>query len=245
MSLPTQPPTGGGERAYVHFHYCNTEPGAKWHAYIAGACMWFWCHPSRRTKPCLHIITEGKLECPKCGSAVAPQLIGYQPLYREIDSRPVFIVLHEYTRETVDKLALHTRVIVGREASQSDGVWLMKALSPNPVFSSTLRERQRGADLSETLLRVWGIPALTTWYRGWNDTARTISAPEELSMAPTNEGRWRLSVPPPTTSAEALAIDAHRVDDTPLAADLSAALERVKGREAVTSNAKRKKGTTN
>lgn len=165
MSLPQIPSEGEAGRAYTHFHYCSTEPGKKWHAWVAGPSMWFFSHPSKRSKPCLKVLTSGKLDCPRCASDVVPQWLGYLPLYREVDARPVMIVLHEYTREQVEKLRLHERVIVGREDSQSDGVYVTPALTHNPVFQSTLKERLKDADLSETLLRVWNIPELTQWYR--------------------------------------------------------------------------------
>lgn len=165
MSLPQVPPEGDSTRAYVHFHYCATDPSKKWHAWCAGPCMWFLCHPSKRSKPCVRLMTNGKVECSRCATDVLPQVLGYLPLYREVDARPVMIVLHEYTREVVDKLRLHQRVIVGREDSQSDGVYVAPALTQNPVFQSTLKERQRPADLTETLLRIWNLPELTKWYR--------------------------------------------------------------------------------
>lgn len=165
MSLPKAPPGEGGRSSYTHFHYCATDPAKQWHAWIAGACEWYECHPSKRTKPCVHIMTSGTLPCKYCAMGLPIETCGYQSLYREVDARPVFVVLHNYTRERVDSLKLHERVVVGREASQSDGVWVARALKPQPLFVTTLKERMRPSDLTETLLRVWGLPELVEWYR--------------------------------------------------------------------------------
>lgn len=191
VSLPKAPPGNGGRRSYTHFHYCATEPGQQWTAWIAGPCEWYECHPSKRTKPCVHVMTDGKVPCKWCGLAAPIETCGYQALYREVDARPVFVVLHNYTRERVDALKLHERVVIGREGNQSDGVWVAKALKPQPFFTSTLKERMVASDLTETLLRVWGINELTEWYRKQFPSSREHDTPappakllEQLVAAP-------------------------------------------------------------
>lgn len=164
MTLPQSSPERGRNR-HVHFRYVNTPNGTTWHGWLAGLPHWFLCHTRGKTKPCLHDMTSGQLECPRCGETQEPEVIAYLPIYREVDGCPCMVILHECQREKVDQLPLHARVIIGREKDRADGVWVSLALRPTPTFQSTLDERRRAADLTETLLRLWALPDLTAWYR--------------------------------------------------------------------------------
>jgi hypothetical protein len=130
-------------------------------------------------------MTHGELLCERCNDLSPPIDIGYLPLYREQDGRPCFVVLHDYTRDVVDGLKLHQRVIVGREGEQADGVWVSVAPNPRPLYQSTRAEFNRAADLTQSLLRVWGIPELVEWYN------RTQARESEIVPVP---------VPPVTKS---------------------------------------------
>jgi len=165
MALPQLPSGNGGKRAYTHWCYVTTQPNTNWHAWIAGPCHWFLAHVKGRTKPCLHEMSQGELKCPQCDAGMMCEPIGYQPLYREVDARPCMVILHDYTREAVDRLHLHARMTVGRGGESSDGVYVVPALKREPVYRSSLVERMKPADLTETLLKLWGIPDLTQWYR--------------------------------------------------------------------------------
>lgn len=189
MSLPQSPPGRGGRRPHVHWVYIPTAPGKTWHAWIAGSCHWFLCHTKGKTKPCLHALTGGELTCDKCSPFEVGQVVGYQPLYRETDARPCMVIVHEYTRELMDKFRLHSRVAVGRGEGSTDGVWVNTALKHEPFFRSSLPERNQPADLTETLLRVWAIPELTEWYRqthGRSDNAvsQPLPAPAPPAVTP-------------------------------------------------------------
>lgn len=164
MAIPQTPPGGGRESAHEHFRYVPTKPGATWYAYLAGDAHWFLAHTKGRSKPCLHAMTGGQLVCERCAQVTPPQVIGYVPLYREVDSRPVMVIVYEYERERLATFKLHQRVLVGREEQQSDGVYLTVALNPKPIFHTTLKHRMKPADLTHVLLRLWGIPELTHWY---------------------------------------------------------------------------------
>jgi len=179
MALPQLPSGNGGKRAYTHWCYVATQPNTNWHAWVAGPCHWFLAHVKGRTKPCLHEMTQGELTCPQCDAGMMCEPIGYQPLYREVDARPCMVILHEYTREAVDRLHLHARVTVGRGGESSDGVYVVPALKRDPVYQSSLVERMKPADLTHTLLKLWGIPHLATWY------SETHGAPHvEVKPAP-------------------------------------------------------------
>lgn len=182
MPIPTKPPGGGGQTPRVHFTYLATPRGDRWHAWIAGPCHWFDAHTKGKSKPCLTVMCGGALECPRCTPLDPVEEIGYQPLYREVDGRPCMVIIHEHSRERVDQLKLHARVCVGREEEASAAVWVAPALVATPKYQTTLAERMRPADLTETLLRVWSIPALTEWYRKNNPVAVPVRDSKGVAM---------------------------------------------------------------
>ena len=99
----------------MHFAYVGTDDGDRWNAYLAGPAWWGWCHKSTRTKPCLDLLTNGALECPRCLAGKEPLMTGYVPVYRQADGAPRSVIVAEVSREVIDSIKLHTRVLIGRE----------------------------------------------------------------------------------------------------------------------------------
>jgi len=164
--LPQAPRNKGDNARPEHFTYVQTPYGSTWDAYIAGSTQWLFVHPKKAgTKPCLHEMTGGELGCSICSAAHIPVVKGFVPLYRQIDSKPVFVICDEALRDTLDGFRLHTRVAVGREKSLGSGVWLTRKLEEKPLFQSTLPARNRPVDLTVTLLRVFKMAALVDWYK--------------------------------------------------------------------------------
>jgi len=212
MALKTKTPGGGGEKRRVHFVHLPTRNNQTWHAHVAGPCHWYTCHTKGRTKPCLHWLTDGELVCERCASTTPPEDIGYQPLFREVDGRPCFVVVHDYSREKIDQLRFHSRVIVGRGAEQSDGVYVIPALNARPLYETSREEFRREADLTETLLRVWGLPELIEWYHRTQRVPASSPvppvAPAKKSAKPVDpmyvaaHERWTPDTVPESTSGE-------------------------------------------
>jgi len=163
MPVRQSPPGRGGEQRAPHFVHVKTAQGEQWHAYCAGPCQWYDCHAKGRTKPCLHKVTGGELVCEKCSPLNPVERIGYQPLFRQLDSKPCFVVVHETVEEQVSALRHLSRVIVGRGEDKSDGVYVIPALNPDPRFQSAVAWKLRPIDLLPSLLRVWGMPELQQW----------------------------------------------------------------------------------
>lgn len=220
MALPQVPPGGGGRKSHVHFGYVNTGFGKNWHAYMAGPVHWFACHAKGKTKACVSVMTGGELHCERCAAGQPTEETGYVPLYRELDSKPTMVIVHEYTREATDALKLHQRVIVGRGEDVADGVYVVPALKPEPRFQTTLKERMVAADLTETLLRVWGIPELVEWYRQTHGHQVAPAAPPAKPPAPPPKRSDGLPFSPMTRAA------AERADG-PMSEDVGEAINRV------------------
>ena len=165
MSLPQIPPRRGDSPRHVYFTYVGCDRGYTFEAWIAGPPMWFAMHPSTKSKPCLEEMTGNHLKCPFCAAGKLAMVKGYVPLYRSADAKPVMVVIDEAVRDEVDRIELFARVKVGREKSRGSTVWVKRLLVQEPKWQSTLPERQRAADLTFTLLRMWQIPELFDWYR--------------------------------------------------------------------------------
>lgn len=165
MSLRQTPPGKGGRSGHVHFVHVKTPNGKKWQAHIAGKCHWYECHTKGRSKPCVHWMTDGELLCDLCSPFNIAQTIGYQPLYKYQDGRPGFVVVHDYNRDHVDALKLHHPVYVSRGDEASDTISLTPLLSQGVLYKSSVAARMEPQDLTESLLRIWGLPHLTEWYR--------------------------------------------------------------------------------
>ena len=163
MQLPQAAPGEGARRKPTHWTYVGTPKKTGWHAWSAGPCSWFVCHVKGKTQPCVHWFTNGEVGCQRCNAGQDTEVSGYQPLYREVDTKPVLVIVHEYVREIVDAIPFRRRVYVSRGAEASDGVAVNAAPSPLPLFQTTLAERMKHADIAQSLLKIWRLPELVMW----------------------------------------------------------------------------------
>lgn len=166
MSLPQGTPERGPDAPHEHFFNLPLKGGETATGYVAGPAMWFWCHASKRSKPCLHILTERAVVCARCGGDKPVSLLGYQPWYRQSDGKARLCVLHEEMYDVANALEFHQRVTFGREkGDETASIWVAPALVQTPIYVTTLAHRNRPVDLTENLLRIWELPELTEWYR--------------------------------------------------------------------------------
>jgi hypothetical protein len=163
--LPNAPRRGGERARSLHWCYVPISKGESCHCYIAGPSQWFAVHPSSRTKPCLHELTGGEIACELCAAGKIATVKGYVPLYRQSDGKPIVVLVDEVSRDTLDVLPFLTRVVVMREKTVGSAVSIGRAPVQTPIYESTLPERKKPGDLTNTLLAMWKIPELTLWYR--------------------------------------------------------------------------------
>jgi len=201
-------PGEGWQGAADSFSYTPVPAGTKggFSAWLAGDVYWALAHEhtdrTPGTKPCLDWLTEGALRCPRCNSKKLPVWIGWVPLYREQDHKPVVVVIHENAQDLVRELHYPDYVIVGRVDDKA-GVFVRK--SDNPLsFKTANQNRKAPIDITRDLLQMWRMPQLEEWL----DKSAKQQRREQEAAA--HNARMRLSVPPPTTDTEALAIDAER-----------------------------------
>lgn len=181
-------PGQGGESPRDSFGHVPVGSGLKntWTGWIAGETYWARAHEHKPpaalgTKPCLTWLTDGALPCPRCKPRVLATWIGWVPIYREVDHAPCIVIVHESVMDVVAGLRYGTRVMVGR-AAETSSVYVRRAESQQPVWSSTHEQRQGPRDITPDLLAMWGIPMLDQWIRA-SDTAVSLDpapAPAEI-----------------------------------------------------------------
>lgn len=210
MPFKNTPRRGADRARTVYFTYLRElKGGTKFTGYIAGATWWGLVHPSERTQPCFDELTGGDLHCPHCARGAVPAIKGVCPLYIEPPRKPFFVWLDEELRDVVDTLKLHTKVIVGREVGKGMPAWVARCLNQEPAFTTTLPERQRPADITPTLLKIFRSPELVAWYnRTHGESDNAVSLPEpgkqvtgwnrfvELGSGGKKEGKITAEEPP-------------------------------------------------
>lgn len=211
MPIPKIPQEWGTRPPRVHFTYTGTPTGHRWQAWVAGPCVWVIAHTKGRSKPCLHQMSGGVLPCPRCAQIEPPAKIGYQPLYRMSDGKPVVVIVYEGEEQYTDRFVLHLPVLVAREADQSDTVFVREVLAARPAYYSTLACRMVSADCTESLLAMWSIPEWTAWCRGQRPAAaapapvtpaQAATGPEPATMYTAAHRRWTPVDTPPADAGE-------------------------------------------
>jgi hypothetical protein len=183
MPVPKIPSGWGGESAYVHFKYVGTPCGKRWQAWVAGPTVWIVGHTKGRTKPCLDVMTGGCLLCSRCAQIEPPKKVGYVPLYRMSDAKPVVVIVYEEEEQYTDRLVTHQGVTVAREIEQSDSIFVRAIIGDYPSYKTTLHVRQRAVDCTQSLLAMWAIPEWTAWCRG--SFGQAMAAPPTPTPEPT------------------------------------------------------------
>jgi hypothetical protein len=160
------------------FSYCPVAHGLKatFSAWLAGEPYWAEeAHEHTKddpgTKPCLHWLTDGELKCPRCRRARPVKCIGWVPLYREIDSRPVVVIVHESASDLLAGLRHPATVLVGR-IGPKDSVFVRRA-DTQVTFKSEKQTRMSPIDITNDLLMMWNMPEYNEWLRGQRVTALT------------------------------------------------------------------------
>lgn len=194
------------------FSYTPTPVSLKcWYAWCAGEPEWYEVHEhdgksNIGTKICLDWATDGVLQCPRCRPFVKPTTCAYVPLYREMDTHPCVVICHNSVAELLEGLKYKTPVMVGRvSADASVFVRVTDGMAP---FSSTHPDRQSPCDLLPSLLSMWGYPQYEQWLMNKHRQPPPPPPPDVVPPAVAQ----RLSVPPPTTEVERLAMHAHQTD---------------------------------
>jgi hypothetical protein len=190
------------------FSYTNTPCGLKnaWTGWLASEP--YWCNEAHEhkpphqigSKPCLNWLTRGAIPCPFCRPNRPKKCLGWVLVYREMDGAPCMVIVHDTVADLMVGLGFGSHVLIGRMEDQVST--FVKPTTTAVPFKTNLDYRKCEIDHAVSLLTVWAIPALSAWV--------AAGAPQAPAAEPIAPGRFRLSVPPPTSRVESLAIDAER-----------------------------------
>ncbi len=206
--------TPGKGKGHVpdQFSYTPVPAGLKtWYAWCAGEPEWYEVHEHNKnnigTKICLDWATDGALQCPRCRPFVKTSTCAYVPLYREMDTKSCVVICHNSVADLLAGLAFKTPVMVGRVSE--DASVFVRITDGMETFTSTHPDRQAPCNLLPSLLSMWGYPQYEQWLLARHRSAPPPPAPADTVPPAVAQ---RLSVPPPTTEVERLALHAHQTD---------------------------------
>jgi hypothetical protein len=142
------------------------------------------CHLLKRTKPCVEYMTSGEVKCRWCEADIGTLVMGYQPLYTQLNGKSVYELLHDDDRDNVDAIPLHNRVLVGRQLPKGSTIYVMNLLDQNPPWITSDPERLKPAEILVSLLKMWKIPELSHW---WTTTQGRELPPNKVEQTPATE----------------------------------------------------------
>jgi hypothetical protein len=157
----------GVEVCAEQFTYLPTPFGLKnaWAAHAAGEPYWCRCHEHNKhqhgTKVCLTWYTDAALPCPRCRPGVRATRVGYCPVWREFDGKPVMVIVHESAEDHLKGVGYGVRVLVACLEQGSSVV--VKRAEEQTRFQSEHPLRQAPCDISLSLYTMWGYQQLVEW----------------------------------------------------------------------------------
>lgn len=179
MGLRGKPPREKGDGA-GNWTHDRCPGGSERTGWLAGDIHGLECHPSERTLPCVKDLIGPDARCEYCEvKRWIPKWLGFVPVYRH-DGRPMVIVIQDWHREFVQAIPLHRPIVWKRARGEGEGIEITLADSTRP-WISTLPERNRPADLSLWLARIWRRPDLAPYLV---KRFAVVDAGQELPMTP-------------------------------------------------------------
>lgn len=227
-------------------HFVNFSPKPGTAGTVSGWCAcepWCgFCHDYHEdhgpTKVCLHWFTDGALYCERCRRQPAVEKMWYCLWWRDEDGAPLLTICRNAAADFVKDLKYGDSVYCGKVDKLSSN--FLKRSGGNQKFASSHPLRQKEVEILPTLLMVWKFPQLDKWCQEQDRAERYQNA------KPAATEKHTLSVPPPTSEIEALAIDAHRrLGHLQTIGELSEEVERRAKRQKAEKNGKHEAGEGN
>lgn len=213
MPVKKNIPGGGGGSRHDSFRYENTPPDEPWNGWLAGEPVWIKGHVGKTpTKICVRWATDGKIPCARCGPRSHVEDVGYVPVYRDPTGAPILVMVYDTSYDFLQRCKPLDYVRVVREGAHTERVVVQKALK-QVKYVTTLKRRQSGVDISEQLVRLWGINEYTEWYSCQPGNKPVVAGPTivPVTTAPVTEIVEEIGVPIDATESEVLAAQRDRL----------------------------------
>jgi hypothetical protein len=139
------------------------KPKESFKGWLVGPPHGFETHYYYATKPCVHEITSGQVECKHCVAKSRKEYQAYVPFFTHFAEWWVIIVgRKEYERIKQIPIWAFCEVVKPRAITVSPRV-SYRDLDVNRLTPPGIRERG-AVDLTDWLLNLWQETALTEWY---------------------------------------------------------------------------------
>ena len=160
-------------------------PKSRRTGYLAGDVHDLTCHvPLKRgdenTKPCERLLLGDNHPCPGCQKQRPTDWVGFVPL-RDDTGKPVAIIIRKAVADVAGRLKPGSRVQWGRDAEQTDPVWLVEWPQGRP-WEYWWPKQAPDDDMTDWLCVLWDTPHLAAALRRHWSTGGTAEPlpPAEL-----------------------------------------------------------------
>ena len=137
-----------------HWTSARVKAGEYFDGWIAGPMVGVEIHNASVSKPCLKLYCGHLAECPGCKAGLKTGWIGYLPIYRSSDLRPVVVVTRADMLEVIESLEHLAGVRIGRNEGKSEPVWV-RANPGLARFTSAMAYKMKPQSCTDWLPILW------------------------------------------------------------------------------------------
>lgn len=143
---------------HLKFSYLKLDPGKVTKGWISGPSISIDTHFAAGTKPCLNMLTEGKILCKFCIAELRKSFTVFQPFYSDLGEKMVAL-LGENSKELCDALSYGEQIIISKGKHKNSSYRLRQETFTSFACAYLIRlENQH--DIRPWLLQLWGMPEL-------------------------------------------------------------------------------------
>jgi hypothetical protein len=148
-----KPQTPGGGGGIPNWSYAPVKAGSQYRGWKAGPVCGVFIHQlTKRSEPCIGMMTELALACPHCADKHKWEWKGYVPFYDEEYTRRFCLISPAYY-EAVEEIDHLAPIVINRGKKDTDPVVVKyNAWRSTPIPFSV--ERAKGVDLMNFIVRV-------------------------------------------------------------------------------------------
>lgn len=160
MNFRRQSPGETGPKGTITWTALKLEPGTHEDVFTLGSCLWFWSHWRGRSVPCYAEFTNGKEQCPHCGTRDYWQ--GYLPVCNEVGMR-YLVLVKESNKPVIDKFQVGQSVMVAIKKGKGEPYTVRPAMR-RQVRPPTEMDERALASIESALVVIWRDQFFKDWF---------------------------------------------------------------------------------